>query len=266
MSGTFNGFTTGAPVLISFRNVDTRGADYAQFLDTPRPGHADFTASVKYMGFADYRVSGHFSGRLTAGLVDAGAVARKIISPVTVTARICEIGGSNTWEDALENSIAARDSLGGIIECTATDIPAGWGEPFFDSAESIISHIVFAIPGIKGIEFGAGFAAARMPGSQHNDTFVSIGGTTETNHAGGINGGITNGNNIVFRVAVKPTASIKQPQQTANMRTGETVTLEIPGRHDVCFALRVPPVLEAAACIALADMKLQTTARNITGR
>ena len=257
MTGVFNGFTTGAPLMILFENTDTRSDDYAQFTGIPRPGHADFVAGVKYKGFADYRGGGHFSGRITVGLVAAGVVAKKVLAPATVTAHIRETGGNVQWDGIVENCIAERDSAGGIVECAVEGVPAGWGEPFFDSVESVIGHIVFAIPAIKGIEFGAGFAAAKMRGSEHNDNFISIGGKTETNHAGGINGGIANGNPIVFRVAVKPTSSIARPQQTMNMRTGEMTVLETPGRHDTCITLRMPPVLEAATAIALADLKLR---------
>ena len=256
-TGVFNGFTTGAPITILFENTNTRSGDYSQFTDVPRPGHVDFVAGVKYGGFSDYRGGGHFSGRITVGLVAVGVVAKKILYPVTVSARICEIGGSTQWEEIIENCIAERDSTGGIVECVVDGIPAGWGEPFFDSVESVISHIVFAIPAIKGIEFGAGFAAAKMRGSEHNDNFISAEGKTETNHAGGINGGIANGNPVLFRVAVKPTSSIAQPQQTINIRTGEMTSLEIQGRHDSCIALRILPVLEAATAIALTDLKLR---------
>ena len=256
MSGVFNGYTTGAPIMVMFDNSNTRSGDYSQFTEIPRPGHADFVAGVKYKGFADYRGGGHFSGRLTTGMVAAGVVAKKIIAPATVVAHICEIGGSKHWDDIIERCIVEHDSAGGIVECTVEGIPAGWGEPFFDSVESTIGHIAFAIPAVKGIEFGAGFAAARMCGSEHNDVFVDSNGTTKTNHAGGVNGGITNGNPIVFRVAVKPTSSISRPQQTINMKTGELTELKTPGRHDACIVLRTPPVLEAAAAIALADLKL----------
>ncbi|MDR0713142.1 MAG: chorismate synthase [Bacteroidales bacterium] len=256
MSGVFNGFTTGSPVLIEIANTDTVSKDYSLFRDIPRPGHADFTAGKKYRGFADHRGSGHFSGRLTAGLVTAGVIAKKIIAPVVVESRILEIGGSADWADIIEQCINERDSVGGIVECTVSGTPAGWGEPFFDSVESVIAHIIYAVPAVKGIEFGAGFAAARMRGSDHNDAFAGKDGATVTNHAGGINGGITNGNPVIFRVAVKPASSIARPQATANLRTGETVMLETPGRHDACITLRVPPVLEAAAAIALADLKM----------
>ena len=258
MTGVFNGFTTGAPLMILFENTNTRSDDYSQFTEIPRPGHADFVAGVKYKGFADYRGGGYFSGRLTVGLVAAGVVAKKILAPTTVTAHIREIGGNVQWNEIIENCIVERDSVGGIVECAVEGIPAGWGEPFFDSVESVIGHIVFAIPSIKGIEFGAGFAAAKMRGSEHNDNFISIEGKTETNHAGGINGGITNGNPVVFRVVVKPTSSIAQPQQTMNMRTCEITALETPGRHDTCITLRMPPILEAATAIALADLKIRS--------
>jgi len=253
MTGMFNGFTTGAPVTILFENTNVRSDDYSQFNDVPRPGHADFVSGVKFKGFADHRGGGHFSGRITVGLVAAGVVAKKIISPASVSARIIEIGGNVQWQDVIENCIANGDSAGGIVECVVEGLPAGYGEPFFDSLESLISHIVFAIPGIKGIEFGAGFAATRMLSSEHNDALISIEGKTATNHAGGINGGITNGNPIVFRVAVKPTSSITKSQRTMNIRTGEMTSLEIAGRHDACIALRIPPVLEAATAIVLAD-------------
>ena len=256
MTGVFNGFTTGTPMVIMFENANARSTDYSQFIEIPRPGHADFVAGVKYKGFADYRGSGHFSGRITAGVVAAGVVAKKIINPATVTAHICEIGGSEQWEKIIDKCVDDQDSAGGIIECTVDGLPAGLGEPFFDSAEALIAHIVFSIPAIKGIEFGAGFSTARMFGSEHNDAFISIDGKTATNHAGGINGGITNGNPVVFRVAVKPTSSIAKPQQTINIRTGEMTLLQIQGRHDSCIALRMPPIVEAAAAIALADMKI----------
>ncbi len=256
MTGVFNGFTTGAPIMIMFENTNTRSGDYSQFTEIPRPGHADFVAGVKYKGFTDYRGGGHFSGRITTGLVAAGVVAKKIIDPATVTAHIREIGGSVQWEEIIEQCVTEHDSVGGIVECIVKGVPAGWGEPFFDSMESVIGHIIFAIPAIKGLEFGAGFAAAQMHGSEHNDAFISVEGETGTNNAGGINGGITNGNPVVFRVAVKPTSSIAKPQQTMNIRTGDMATLETPGRHDTCITLRMPPVLEAATAIALADLKL----------
>jgi len=256
ISGTYNGKTTGAPITIFFENTDTRSKDYSRFTEIPRPGHADFTASRKYGGFSDFRGGGHFSGRLTLGLVSAGALAKKLISPMQVSTELIEAGGDTDIEAAVESAVEKEDSIGGIIECTVTQVPVGLGEPFFGSVESQIAHMAFSIPAIKGIEFGAGFKAANMTGSQHNDNFISVEGRTETNHAGGINGGITNGNDIVFRVVVKPTSSTSQPQETINMQTGKQTTLKIEGRHDTCIALRVPVVLEAATAMVLADLSM----------
>ncbi len=260
MSGLFDGHTTGAPITILFENTSARPGDYSRLVDFPRPGHADFTASRKFGGYQDYRGGGHFSGRLTLGLVAAGVIARKIILPAEVTALLKEAGGSSDIEGAVNRAVEEQDSIGGIVECRISGVPVGLGEPFFDSVESILSHLVFSIPAIKGIEFGSGFRAAKMKGSEHNDNIVGKDGTTETNHAGGINGGITNGNEILFRVAVKPTSSTHQPQQTMNFRTGKVETLKIEGRHDTCIALRVPVVLEAAASVVMADLMLQSQA------
>lgn len=256
-TGVFQGFTTGAPLMIQVENTNTRSRDYTDLRKTPRPGHADFTAFKKFGGYEDYRGGGHFSGRLTTGLVAAGVLAKKIIAPVTVNASILEVGGSTDIEAAVQKAIREEDSIGGIIECRIGKLPAGVGEPFFDSVEAVLSHMVFSVPAIKGIEFGAGFAAAKMRGSEHNDNFVSLDGQTETNHAGGINGGITNGNEVVFRVVVKPTSSTHQVQKTMNFVSKEMQELRVEGRHDTCIALRVPVVLEAAASIAMADLMLQ---------
>ncbi|MCB8999591.1 MAG: chorismate synthase [Bacteroidales bacterium] len=254
MSGVFNDHTTGAPLTIIFENTNTRFKDYEKLRETPRPGHADFVAYKKFGGFEDFRGGGHFSGRLTLGLVAAGVIAKKIISPVLVSAQLTEAGGMKDIEKAVEAAIAKQDSIGGIVECRASQIPAGIGEPFFNSVESLIAHIAFSIPAIKAIEFGAGFAAAGMKGSEHNDSFISVDGKTSSNHAGGVNGGIANGNDIVFRVAVKPTSSIPLPQNTMNIKSGKMAELRIEGRHDLCIALRVPVVLEAATAIVLADL------------
>lgn len=257
MSGVFNDHTTGAPLTILFENTNTRSRDYSRFRDIPRPGHADFVAMSKFKGFDDYRGGGHFSGRLTLGLVAAGVVARKVIDPVSVNSTILEVGGSTDIEAAVESAVKEGDSIGGIIECTATGMPVGLGEPFFDSVESVLSHMVFSIPAIKGIEFGSGFGAAKMKGSGHNDWFTESTGKTATNYAGGINGGISNGNDLVFRIAVKPTSSTHASQQTLNFKTGEITDFIVEGRHDTCIALRVPPVVEAATAIVLADLTLQ---------
>ncbi len=256
-SGIFQGYTTGAPLLVEFQNTNTRSRDYTALRKTPRPGHADYTASVKFVGYEDFMVGGHFSGRLTLGLVAAGVVAKKMIGPVKIAATLLEAGGSRNIEEAISKAMEDGDSIGGIVECTMKNIPAGLGEPFFDSVEAVLSHMVFSIPAIKGIEFGAGFRAAKMKGSEHNDNFVDTDGTTETNHAGGINGGITNGNDVVFRVVVKPTSSTHKSQRTMNFESGRMQELLVEGRHDTCIALRVPVVLEAAAAIVTADMMMQ---------
>ncbi len=256
ISGIFNGITTGAPVTILFRNRNVRSSDYAKLKDIPRPGHADFVASEKYGGFQDYRGGGHFSGRLTLGLVAAGVVAKKILPGISINATLTEAGGSADLEQAVEEAVRMDDSIGGIVECRVQNVPVGLGEPFFDSLESQLAHIVFAIPAIKGLEFGSGFAAARMKGSEHNDNIVDASGTTETNYAGGINGGISNGNELVFRIAVKPASSTSRIQRTMNMKSRKMEDLKIEGRHDKCIALRVPPVLEAATAIVLADFML----------
>lgn len=253
-SGVFNDRTTGAPLTIIFENNNTRSGDYQKQRAVPRPGHADFVAHQKYGGFEDFRGGGHFSGRLTLCLVAAGVVAKKILASVNIAATILEIGGESDLEKGLQKAIDQKDSVGGIVECNATGLPVGLGEPFFDSVESLISHAVFAIPAIKGIEFGAGFAAARMFGVDHNDAIIDAIGRTATNHAGGIVGGISNGNTLTFRVVVKPTSSTPKEQTSLNWESGAVETFSIKGRHDLCIALRVPPVLEAVTAIVLADL------------
>ena len=294
ISGVFEGHTTGAPLTILFHNENTRSEDYEQFRKHPRPGHADFTANLKYGGFNDPRGGGHFSGRITLGMVAAGVVAKKMLYFAKFHARLTEVGGltdAAAWPDALKAAQAEGDSLGGVVECVVEGLPVGLGEPFWNSVESLVSHAVFAIPGVRGIEFGDGFAASRMIGSEHNDPFPEHqcchgeghdeehqcchgdSGHSDcschsdspchserseeshhccgrhhhpqppvTNHAGGVNGGITNSNALVFRVAFKPTASIAKAG--------------IPGRHDTCFALRTPVIVEAAAAIVLVDLAL----------
>ena len=261
VSGWFNGYTTGAPLTVAFRNENTRSSDYDKVKEIPRPGHSDFVAHHKFDGYNDYRGGGHFSGRLTVALVAAGVVAKKVIPQVDINARLIEAGGKTDIDAAVEEAQKQNDSLGGIVECIATGIPIGLGEPFFDSVESVISHLAFAIPAVKGIEFGAGFSASRMFGSQHNDPIISDNGRTATNNAGGVNGGITNGNPLVFRIAVKPTSSIARQQQTLNLKTKSMEILSLEGRHDTCIALRVPPVAEAITAIALADLLMVERAR-----
>lgn len=255
-SGLFNDRTTGSPILITFDNRDTDSSAYERIRTTPRPGHADFAAFRKFGGFNDYRGGGAFSGRLTAPLVAAGVVAKMLIRPVRIKANLLEAGGSKDIEKAIQKAMAAEDSIGGVIECSAAGLPVGLGEPFFDSAESLLSHLVFSIPGIKGIEFGAGFACSRMMGSAYNDEIATIAGETKTNNSGGINGGITNGNELLFRVAIKPTSSISKAQSTIDLTTGEQRELRVGGRHDTCIALRIPVIVEAATAIVLADLML----------
>lgn len=261
LSGIFNGKTTGAPITVIFQNNNTRSSDYEKQRAVPRPGHADLTASQKFGGFEDYRGGGHFSGRLTVCLVAAGVLAKKILhrcSPDILCAAILkEAGGETDIEKGIAKAMDAGDSVGGIVECTVKNLPAGLGEPFFNSAESLISHAAFAIPAVKGIEFGSGFSAAKMFGSQHNDAIQNDKGTTLTNNSGGISGGITNGNDLVFRIAIKPTSSTPKEQQTFNKTTGEVESFSVKGRHDLCIALRVPVVLEAVTAIVIADLLLQ---------
>ncbi len=266
MTGVFEGHTTGAPLTIMFRNTDTRSRDYIEFQDTPRPGHADFTASERFGGWNDPRGGGHFSGRLTLPVVAAGVVAKKItasrMNAVSgnkdaefLKAYVVELGGtadSGRWDELLCRAMKEGDSIGGIVECRA-QAPAGIGEPFWNSVESMISHAVFSIPGVRGIEFGDGFRAAAMKGSEHNDPFGAD-GLPAKNGSGGINGGITNGAPIVFRVAFKPTSSITGPQKTLNFATGEITELVCAGRHDACFALRTPVIVEAVTAIVMADL------------
>ena len=279
VSGAYEGHTTGAPLTIVFKNTNTHSSDYSLFAAMPRPGHADLTAALKWDDCHDPRGGGHFSGRLTLPIVAAGVVAKKILKDLTmldenpcnaVQASIVELGGIAlgdvsasldmaaaelplAWKEAIDAAIKEGDSLGAIIECTVPDIDPGYGEPFWDSVESNLAHAIFAIPGVRGIEFGDGFKAAAMKGSEHNDP-IAPEGRPSKNGAGGINGGITNGAPILFRVAFKPTSSIRKAQQTYNFATGQMESLEIPGRHDVCFALRAPVVVEAMTAIVLADL------------
>lgn len=266
VSGVLDGLATGAPLTIVFLNNNTRSQDYSQLLSTPRPGHADLTAAIKYGDYQDYRGGGHFSGRLTLPVVAAGYVAKQMMEHINISAELIEVGGvvpklpAHAKNDPevkkkLQEAIAEGDSLGGIVECTIkwNELLIGLGEPFWDSAESLLSHAVFSIPGVRGIEFGDGFAAARMKGSEHNDP-IGADMLPVKNGSGGINGGITNGAPVVFRVAFKPTSSISKPQATFNFETKQIEALQIKGRHDVCFALRTPVIVEAMAAIVLADL------------
>ena len=260
ISGLVGSTTCGAPLTALIQNTNTKSGDYDNIRDIPRPGHADLTAHIKYGGYEDVRGGGHFSGRLTAPLCIAGGIFKQILQKkgVEIDARIVEIGGNH--EDPFQEIDRARedlDSVGGIVECRITGVPAGIGDPMFDGVENAIAQTVFAIPAVKGIEFGAGFAASRMRGSQNNDPFrYDEDGNirTTSNNSGGILGGITNGMEIIFRCAFKPTPSISQPQDSINWSSGENAVLEVHGRHDPCIVPRAIPVAEAAAAIALMDL------------
>ena len=258
-SGVENGVTTGDPIEIVFTNGDTRSSDYSQFEQHPRPSHIDFVARAKYGDAVDLRGSGQFSGRMTALLVAAGVVAKKIVGRVEYSTSIVEIGGKRNpaeFPAVIEAAMRDGDSVGGVVECCAKGVEVGLGEPFFDSAESIIAHLLFSVPAVKGVEFGSGFEGVRLRGSQRNDCFVDGEGHTATNNEGGINGGITNGNDVVVRVAIKPTPSISHEQMTYNKALGDISPLVIKGRHDACIVLRAAVVVESVVAIALAELAL----------
>ncbi len=264
LSGVFEGKTTGTPLAAIIRNTDTHSRDYSQLKDLPRPGHADFSGSVRYQGCSDYRGGGHFSGRLTASLVFAGAIAKQILAQegITVISRISLLEGIQdpSPEEIDDIILAAKsdgDSVGGCVACTVSGIPAGFGAPDLgENAEGMFAKHLFAVPAVKGIAFGAGFGFASMRGSEANDPFYMDGGTvkTRTNHAGGINGGITNGMPVEFEVVIRPTPSISKQQQTVSLsrKTGETLT--VTGRHDPCIVKRALPVIEAAAALAVMEL------------
>lgn len=289
LSGMLGGTLTGAPLCAVIENTNTRSQDYSNLLAKPRPGHSDYTAYVKYRASNDIRGGGHFSGRITAPLVFAGAVCRQLLEEkgVKIAAHIERIGGVaderfnpvkidpelmerlskskfaliDTDKEAamraeVESARLERDSVGGVIECAVTGLPAGIGEPMFDGVEGVIAKAVFGVPAIKGIEFGSGFELAQMRGSAANDPFRYENGSvvTETNNCGGILGGITDGMPVVFRAAVKPTPSISQPQKTVDLQSGENAELEINGRHDPCIVPRAVPVIEAVTAIAVLNL------------
>lgn len=258
VSGVFNGYTTGSPIVIRFENRNTQSKDYSEFLKMPRPGHADFVAKNKYHNFHDYRGGGRFSGRLTLGIVSAGSIAKTFL-PMTFSHELVQIGSlkdMNERDAYLQSIKEAKDSVGGIIEVKVNTMPIGLGEPFFDSIESKISAMLFSIPAVKGVEFGIGFQGIYLKGSEFNDGLIDASGKTKTNHNGGINGGISNGNELVVRVIIKPTSSIGVEQATYNFETKRVDTLKAEGRHDVCIALRAGIVIENAVAIALADLYL----------
>ena len=288
VSGVFEGRTTGTPIAIIIPNTDTRSKDYSKIKDTPRPSHADYAARMKYHGYEDYRGGGHFSGRITAALVAAGAICQmaldgigvKIGTHILKCAGVCDRPFENYEDDikalkskafpvlshkedemseAILKAKGERDSVGGILQTAITGVPAGVGEPWFDSVESMLSHALFGIGGIKGIEFGAGFSMADMRGSQANDKFLYENGrvVTETNNNGGINGGITNGMPIVFNCAVKPTPSISREQTTVDLAKAENTTLIIEGRHDPAIVRRACAVVDSVSAICICDMIAQ---------
>ncbi|MEZ5019523.1 MAG: chorismate synthase [Bacteroidales bacterium] len=262
LSGIINDYTTGAPLVLCTHNSDFRPGDYEQFSSIPRPGHADFTAGYKYKGFSDMRGGGHFSGRLTWGMVTAGYFARKILSPAIITATLVEAGGEKDINAAIAKATETNDTVGGVVECIVQNVPRGIGEPSYLSVEAALGMIAFGIPAVNGVEFGAGFASSRSYGSQHNDPFVDARGKTSTNNAGGINGGITNGNDLIMRVSVKPAASTGVPQKTFDTEKGEMAEIEIKGRHDACIARRIQVILESAVAIGLADLLMMDRAIN----
>lgn len=283
LCGLKDGFTCGAPLSAIIRNSNTRPKDYSQLKITPRPGHADYTAEVKYRGFQDYSGGGHFSGRLTAPLCIAGGIVKQALKErgIAVDARIKAIAGivdaspfaasvagkefpvaddkiGEQMREAIAKARAEGDSVGGVVECVVRGLPAGIGEPMFDGLENQIARMVFAVPAVKGIEFGAGFAAAGLRGGENNDAFCVQDGRIETltNNAGGILGGISNGMPVVFRAAIKPTPSIAKEQQSVNLNSMGPSALRIEGRHDPCIVPRAVPVIEAAAAIAITDLIL----------
>lgn len=289
MSGVFNGHTTGAPIMMMIRNVDKDSKSYEAINATPRPGHADLVAKIKYGGFNDYRGGGRFSGRITASFVMGGAVAKKLLREtlgVEIVAYSLEIGGIHasgfTLEEAARNrySNEARaptpqaaeemikkitevrgkgNSLGGIVECIASNVPVGLGEPVFGSLDSDLARIALSIPAVKGVEFGSGFSSARMTGLENNDEYFFDGQkvSMRTNNAGGILGGLSNGMPIIYRVAFKPASSIASKQRTVDLKWGKEVDLVVPGRHDPTVVPRAVPVVESATALVLADYSLR---------
>lgn len=287
LSGVLDGRTTGQPICAMIRNTNTRSKDYGDGVDLLRPGHADYTGHVRYFGFEDWRGGGHFSGRLTAPIVFAGALCSQWLERqgVSIVSHIQQLGDvrdaslmdqpdvdasalkamhlpvltpglDRAMEAEAEAALAAQDSIGGVIECRIDGLPAGLGAPFFDSVESVLSHLMFSVPAVKGVEFGEGFGFAALRGSQSNDPFRMQEGriVTASNHSGGVQGGITNGMPVIFRCAVRATPSIGQTQQTVSLKTGENAEISIHGRHDPCILPRAVPVIEAMAAIGIMDL------------
>jgi chorismate synthase len=285
LSGVFNGFTTGAPINMMVENKEADSSDYEAIKDLPRPGHADYAARIKYGGFNDYRGGGRFSGRVTVALIMAGAIAKKLLSLFDVdvmsytkaignvkmdtvlgfaeirkrrydTAVRCpDLACAEAMEEAIVNAKKEGDSIGGIIECIALNVPAGVGEPIVDSLDADIAKILLAVPAVKGVEFGAGFKAAELRGSENNDAYLMQDGkiVTLTNNAGGVLGGLSSGMPLIVRVAVKPTSSIVKEQRTVNLKKKEDTTIKVKGRHDPCVVPKAVPVVESAVAIILVD-------------
>ena len=245
-SGVFNGYTTGGAILLRFLNNNTKSKDYSNLINQPRPSHADFVAGIKYKGYQDYRGGGSFSGRLTLGLVAAGVVAKKMLEGVTFDTSITNLGGETNpskFNDLLQEIVNNHDSIGGIVNIKVNGLEVGLGEPYFDSLESTISHLLFSVGGVKGVSFGSGFDAVNMRGSEFNDCIIDELGHTKTNNNGGINGGISNGNELVINTFVKPTPSIGLPQETYSFKDSKVEELVINGRHDAAIILRAQVVL-----------------------
>ena len=254
------GVTTGESVTIKFRNTNCKSGDYSHLRLHPRPSHADLTQRMKYGEEYNLAGGGMASGRMTVALVAAGVVAKKMLSGCSFRTELVSVGGvtnKTEFESVISQARLAGDSVGGVVECRVSGVERGLGEPFFDSVESVISHLMFSIPGVKGIEFGDGFEGAKSRGSERNDVIINGEGNTKTNNDGGINGGIANGNDIVLRVAIKPTPSIAKAQQTFNFGSNSIDELRIGGRHDSCIARRAMVVVEAMTAFALADLRLQ---------
>lgn len=262
-SGIFNRYTTGAPIHVMFENLNTKSTDYQNLVNQPRPGHADFSGYQKFKGFNDPRGGGHFSGRLTTTIVAAGSFAKMMLG-YNIETKLIQVGtltDLSKLDEYLEEITKQKDSVGGIIEARINKHDIGLGEPFFDSIESKIAHILFSVPAVKGVEFGIGFSGINLKGSEFNDRIINEVGQTSSNNNGGINGGISNGNELVVRVFIKPASSIFLPQDTFDFESKSVKTLQIEGRHDACIARRAVVVVENAIMIALADLKLQKDSR-----
>ena len=263
-SGLFNGYTTGTPMLICFSNNNTQSKDYSNLVTQPRPGHADFVMNKKYNGYNDYRGGGHTSGRLTVGIVAAGVVAKKITNFQfeTELVKLGTLTDMSKKEEYLDKIVENKDSVGGVVRITVKNVPIGLGEPYFYSLESAVSQILYSIGAVKGVSFGVGFDGCELLGSQYNDSIIDSNGKTATNNNGGVNGGVSNGNDIIINVFVKPTPSIYKEQFTFDFKTGQVESLEIKGRHDNAIVERAMIVLENAVSIALCDLFLLSKALN----